>query len=64
MTDELDSVITELRQRHPGFPRDTVARLVCRTAEQLRDQPFHDRLAVVRHEAERQLAYAEQIPGA
>jgi len=64
MTDDLDPVIAELRERHPRFPRATVARLVCRTAEQLRDHESQDRLAVVRHEAGRQLAYTEAIPDA
>ena len=64
MTDDLDPVIAELRQCHPRFPRDTVARLVCRTAAELHDHPSPDRLAVVRHEAGRQLAYTEAIPDA
>jgi len=64
MIDDLDTVIADLQQHHPQFPRDTVARLVCRTAWQVHPHAPHDRLAVVRHEAEQQLAYAEQIPEA
>jgi len=64
MLDDLDTVIADLHQRHPRFPSATVARLVSRTAQQLHDQPSHDRLVVVHHEAEQQLAYAEQIPEA
>jgi len=64
MIDDLDTVIADLQQHHPRFPHDTVARLVCRTAGQVHPQAPHDRLAVVRQEAEQQLAYAEQIPEA
>jgi hypothetical protein len=64
MINDFDTVIADLRRRHPRFPRDTVARLVRRTAEQLTEGAPHDRLAVVRHQAEQQLAYAEQIPEA
>ena len=61
MIDDLDGIIADLRRRHPDFPDDTVARLVLRTARQVSDQPSRDRLAAVHREADRQLAYAEQI---
>ncbi|HEY6796661.1 MAG TPA: hypothetical protein VI248_18460 [Kineosporiaceae bacterium] len=60
--DDLDAVVVELRQRHPRFPRVTVARLVRRTAAQVHARQPDEHLALVRREAERQLTYAEEIP--
>jgi hypothetical protein len=72
MIDDLATVIAELSQRHPRFPPDTVARLVCRVAAHLDQAPdgdhdqapdlSRDRVAVVRQVTEQQLAYVEQIP--
>jgi len=62
MPDDLETVVTQLCQRHPRFPRGAVARLVCRIAEELDHAPTPDRLTAIRQAAERQLAYTEQIP--
>ena len=58
LSPDLDELVDRLWQRHPGFRRTTVARLVQRTAAQLRDTDRRSVRAVCESAAE-QLAYVD-----